>query len=198
MTTLDAILRKIVADLARAGHECALVGGLAVSVRTEPRFTRDADLAVAVADDAEAGALVMALRGNGYRDTAVLEQNSAARLATVRLSRPGEPGVPIIDLLFASSGIEPEIVAEADTLTVVSGLRMRVATTGHLIALKILSRDDRVRPQDIVDLRALVRAANADDLARARRALTLITSRGYHRGRDVLRDFDTLTSTENA
>jgi hypothetical protein len=34
-----------------------LVGGLAVSVRTEPRFTRDVDLVVAISDDhaAEAG-----------------------------------------------------------------------------------------------------------------------------------------------
>lgn len=192
MITLDAILRRIVADLARTGHDCALIGGLAVSVRTEPRFTRDADLAVAVADDADAEALVMALRDCGYHDAAVLEQDATARLATVRLSRPEEPDVPVIDLLFASSGIEPEIVAESETMTVISGLRMRVATTGHLIALKVLARDDVRRPQDIVDLRALVKAASADELVRAKRALTLIWSRGYHRGRDLVRDFDTL------
>jgi hypothetical protein len=46
---------------ARAGVRCALVGGLAVSARTEPRFTRDADLAVAVASDAEAESLIRAL-----------------------------------------------------------------------------------------------------------------------------------------
>lgn len=39
----------------------ALVGGLAVSARTEPRFTRDADLAVALASDAEAEALIREL-----------------------------------------------------------------------------------------------------------------------------------------
>lgn len=192
MITLDAILRRIVADLARTGHDCALIGGLAVSVRTEPRFTRDADLAVAVADDADAEALVMALRDCGYHDAAVLEQDATARLATVRLSRPEDRDVPVIDLLFASSGIEPEIVAESETVTVISGLRMRVATTGHLIALKVLARDDVGRPQDIVDLRALLKTASADELVRARRALTLIGSRGYHRGRGLLRDFDAL------
>lgn len=191
MITLDAILRRMVADLTRTGHDCALIGGLAVSVRTEPRFTRDADLAVAVADDADAEALVMALRACGYHDAAVLEQAATARLATVRLSRPDEPTAPVIDLLFASSGIEPEIVAESEAMTVISGLKMRVATTGHLIALKVLSRDDVRRPQDIVDLRALVKAASPDELARAKRALMLIWSRGYHRGRDLVRDFDT-------
>ena len=34
--------------------DTALVGGIAVSTRTEPRFTRDLDFAVAVADDAAA------------------------------------------------------------------------------------------------------------------------------------------------
>lgn len=55
----------------------------------------------------------------------------------------------------------------------------------------MLARDDVGRPQDIVDLRALVRKASADELVRAKRALTLIRSRGYHRGRDLLRDFET-------
>ena len=32
----------------------ALVGGLAVSARTEPRFTRDIDIVVAVEDDTRA------------------------------------------------------------------------------------------------------------------------------------------------
>ena len=43
MTSLEAILRRIKADLTQAGVSFALIGGLAVSVRTEPRFTRDAD-----------------------------------------------------------------------------------------------------------------------------------------------------------
>lgn len=194
MNTLDAALRRIVADLARTRHECALVGGLAVSVRTEPRFTRDADLAVAVSDDADAEALVMTLRDYGYHDAAVLEQNATARLATVRLARLGETEAPIIDLLFASSGIEPEIVADAEALTVIAGLTMRVARTGHLIALKVLARDDFRRPQDIADLRALLKTASADELERAHRALALIGTRGYHRGRNLLGDFAALTA----
>ena len=62
MTPLEAALRQIDADLTRARVAFALVGGLAVSVRTEPRFTRDADLAVALATDAEAEALIHGLR----------------------------------------------------------------------------------------------------------------------------------------
>jgi hypothetical protein len=44
---------------------------------------------------------------------------------------------------------------------------MPVAGTGHPIALKILSRDDKEGPQDLVDLRALLRVAAPIELTRA-------------------------------
>ena len=152
-TSLEGVLRRIDADLTRARVSFALIGGLAVSARTEPRFTRDADLAVAVADDAQAEALVRRLRTQDYRIESVVEQNAVGRLATVRLVRSPAPRAPVVDLLFASSGIETEVVTEAEVLDLLPRLSMRVATTGHLIALKVLSRDDVTRPQDLVDLR---------------------------------------------
>jgi len=106
------------------------VGGLAVSVRTEPRFTRDADIAVLVADDRDAEALVRALQARRWRVVAAIEQEAARRLATVRLA-PADEGVlgTVVDLLFASSGIEPEIVAAADPIEAVPGFaRARDAT----------------------------------------------------------------------
>ena len=62
MTSLEAALRQIHTDLTEAHVSFALVGGLAVSARTEPRFTRGADLAVALASNAEAKALIRDLR----------------------------------------------------------------------------------------------------------------------------------------
>ena len=142
MTGLESALRRIDADLKEAQVSFALVGGLAVSVRTEPRFTRDADLAVALTSDAEAEALILRLRQRDYLVGSVIEQAAVGRLATVRLSRAGEDQAPVIDLLFASSGIEAEIVADADPIEVLPRLTLGVARTGHLIALKVLSRDD--------------------------------------------------------
>ncbi len=43
MSKLIASLRRASADLRAVGARSALIGGLAVSVRTEPRTTRDAD-----------------------------------------------------------------------------------------------------------------------------------------------------------
>ena len=47
MTILEEILRRIQLDLKTAKVEFAVVGALGVSIHTEPRFTRDADLAIA-------------------------------------------------------------------------------------------------------------------------------------------------------
>jgi hypothetical protein len=192
VTSLEAALRQIGADLTRAHVSFALVGGLAVSVRTEPRFTRDADLAVALASDAEAEALIHELRERDYRIEAIVEQEAVGRLATVRLASSSEPQAPVIDLLFASSGIESEVVAAAEPIELLPGLTMGVARTGHLIALKVLSRDDVSRPQDLVDLRALLRVASPAELGRARDSLALIAARGYHRGRELTSEMNTL------
>ena len=195
MTSLEAILRRIGADLTEAGVSFALIGGLAVSARTEPRFTRDADLAVALDSDARAQALVHRLRLLGYGIAAIVEQEAVGRLATVRLTPSRVPHAPVVDLLFASSGIESEVVAEADLIEVLPRLTVPVAKTGHLIALKVLSRDDATRPQDVLDLRALVDSASAADLALARHALEWITARGYDRGRDLVGAMNGLLAT---
>lgn len=192
MTSLEAALRRACSDLDATGAAFALAGGLAVSVRTEPRFTRDADLLVTVAGDAAAEALIYGLRNRGYRVEAVVEQEAVGRLATARLTLPEDPSAAVVDLLFASSGIEDEIVAASEVLEVLPRLRIPVARTGHLIALKVLSRDDETRPQDLVDLRALLRVASADELAQALASLRLITERGYHRGRDLIAQFTSL------
>ena len=193
MTVLEGVLRRIQSDLKAAKFEFAVVGALAVSIHTEPRFTRDADLAVSVKNDSEAEALIYQLQNQGYVAETTVEQEATSRLATVRLVSPGQTasGV-VVDLLFASSGIEPEIVAAADPLEVFPGVTLPVACRGHLIALKTLSRDDRTRPQDVIDLRALLERASRDDLELARESLGLISTRGYHRDRDLAVDLERL------
>lgn len=131
MTALERLFASTVAILEEEGVPAAAVGGLAVSVRTTPRFTRDVDLAVAVADD-----------------------------------------------------------VHAERLSVFLGLAAPVARTGHLIALKVLARDDRKRPLDRVDLIGLIAVAAPAAVAAAREALRLIEARGFHRGRDLAAAFE--------
>lgn len=108
----------------------ALVGGLAVSAQSRPRFTRDADFAVSVRDDAEAERLLFALFGMGHSMQTSIEQTEVKRLATTRM-RPRRAKSVIVDLLFASSGIEREVVAAAEERTVFPGITIPVASVGH-------------------------------------------------------------------
>ena len=156
-------------------------------MRANPRFTRDLDVAVAVASDRAAEALIASLLGRGYRVLAIVEQQATGRLATARLlpRGEGEQGI-IVDLLLASSGIESELVAAARPVEVWPSLTVPVARAGHLLALKVLSRDDVERPQDVADIRALIDILAPEDEILAVQAAHLIQVRGFHRNRDVL------------
>ncbi len=187
MNQLEAALRRASDDLEARGTQWALIGGFAVSARTEPRFTRDIDLAVAVDDDAAAETLVRSLMNDGYGLITMIEQTLTDRLATVRMAAPlsGYSDI-VVDLLFASSGIEREITTAAEPVEIVPGLTLPIATTGHLIALKLLARDDASRPQDAADLLLLAAAASPEDLRVAADAVELIEARGFNRDRDLV------------
>lgn len=186
MNRLEEVLSGALRALGKAGSDCALVGGLAVSARAEPRFTRDVDLAVACVDDRTAENLIHLLIAQGYVVESLVEQEAVGRLATARLHAPNEgaKGV-ILDLLFASSGIEEEIVRDAESLEIFPDQLVPVARRSHLLALKLLARDDETRPQDAADLRALLTYSSREELEQVPGLLTLIEERGYSRGRDL-------------
>jgi predicted nucleotidyltransferase len=160
-----------------------------VAFRAEPRFTKDVDLAVAVADDAEAEGIVNRLQVRGYALTSLVEQDYVSRLAIARLVRPeAATSSAFVDLLFANSGIEDEIVRRADLLEVLPDIFMPVASIGHLIALKALAG----RHQDLTDLGYLISAASDADLDEARASAAMIEERGFNRGQHLSED---LTAT---
>lgn len=187
-TPVESALRRAVADLNGLKLRWALIGGLAISVRSVPRFTKDLDFAVAVAGDPEAEDVVHRLQGCGYYPLEVLEQDYVERLSGVRLGQSGSDVV--VGLLFASSGIEDGVVANATPLEVLPKLSVPVATVGHLIALKVLAG----RNQDLTDLETLIPGASDADLDIARNAVKLIHERGFNREQDVVADLDELIS----
>lgn len=166
----------------------ALLGGLAVSARSEPRTTRDVDVAIAVENDKEAEEIVRDLLSLGYHlhPAPQIEQETTKRLATIRLlaQQTNEEDV-VVDLLFASSGIEPEIVAAAQVFEITDTLAVPVALTGHLLALKTLAG----RPSDLSDLTHLLANATDEDIELAHEALALITRRKFHRDKDLHMEF---------
>jgi len=194
---VELALREVARHLDELDRKWALVGGLAVSAVAEPRTTRDVDLVVAVRDDADAEGLVFRLVQAGYGVEATVDQRKAGRLATARLRPPGQAerrGV-VVDLLFASSGIEAEIVAFATATEIVEGVFVPVASRAHLIAMKVLSRDPKRRPRDDEDLAHLLNDATSEEIEEARKALNLIADRGFDRGKNLRAELDTVLSS---
>lgn len=185
MNQFPEYLLQVGQHLEAAGTSWCLIGGLAVGARTDPRFTKDLDLAVNSQNDEASEQLLFALQGAGYRILAILEHQASGRLATARLAPPGAQEPVIIDLLFASSGIEGSIVSRSEVLEVFHEVRVPVASLGDLIAMKILARDDKIRPQDRLDLNALLNLAQEHDRKIARKALAEMAERGYNRGRQL-------------
>jgi len=177
----ERALAAICGELVQRGCRFALVGGLAVSVRAEVRFTRDVDIVVLVADDAEAETLTYHLRSAGYSAVATVEHETQHRLSTVRLMSPS--GVKI-DLLFASSGIEPEIVERATPIEFGGAGPVPVANAEELLAMKVLSMTD-TRLQDRIDAQRLLQFTAQLDVSLVREHLARITARGYAREQDL-------------
>ena len=177
----ELALAAICGELVRLGRRFALVGGLAVSVRAEVRFTRDVDIVVLVADDPDAESLTYQLRTAGYSAVASVEHETRHRLSTVRLMSPS--GVKV-DLLFGSSGIETEIVDRATSIDFGGVGAVPVASAEELLAMKVLSMTD-VRLQDRIDAQRLLQFTPALDLSLVRGHLARITARGYAREQDL-------------
>jgi nucleotidyltransferase AbiEii toxin of type IV toxin-antitoxin system len=187
-TELERALLAATVDLRQAGRLFALVGGLAVSVRAEVRFTRDVDFAVVVSDDSEAESLVFELKDKGYRPVALVEHDTQHRRATARVL--SERGIKV-DLLFASSGIEREIVERSHLVHLSAVGDLPVARAEELLAMKVLSMTDR-RLQDRLDARHLLQYNPALNLAVTRSNLELIAARGFARGQDLQQKLEAL------
>ncbi len=201
MQRLRAALIRLRTDLVACRADWALIGGLAVSARAEPRTTRDLDVAVSVSDDADLESVGRFLLNHGYREVEHRENRRLGTAAKITYQVPGESSAGVVaDLLFAMTGIEPEVVADAEMLEVMRGLAMPVARTGHLLALKVLARDPShpdLRPQDAGDIRELLRVADGEEIHRARHALDLMERRGFDldlddRPRDLRAEFEDL------
>ena len=190
---LEAALRQAARDLSALGVRWALVGGLAVSARAEPRFTRDIDLAVAVRDDHDAQALIAQLQGRGYRVLAFIEHTKTGRMAIVRLGLPGadDRGV-VLDLLLAACGIEAEIAAHAEPLEIFAGFVVPIARSSHLVAMKLVSMDDPRRADDRRDILSMSEGLSDEEQPLFKEALFLIADRGYSRGRDLMQLYQRL------
>ena len=141
---------RLVADLLnRAGVPYALIGGVAVQIRTtEPRTTLVIDVAVPRFDDVPRAALLAA----GFDHTGRHEHSDNWR------APPSGPGGLRTAVQFSAEDVGiTDAVAHAELTDLADGLRMRVATPADLIVLKLAAAaEPRRRPSkrqhDIADV----------------------------------------------
>jgi NAD(P)-dependent dehydrogenase (short-subunit alcohol dehydrogenase family) len=190
LEVLGEILNRARADLDRAGVDYALIGGLAIGARTVLRFTQDADLTIAIDNDAQAERLARDLLGRGYQLAAEIDHTPTGRMAILRLISPAAPAgrdpadTPLLDLLIHSIGIEQEVVAQAQPVEVLTGVILPTARVPHLIAMKVLAESDQ-RLQDRIDLQQLILVATEADLDEVPLLLDKITQRGFAYDKDL-------------
>ena len=132
------------------GIPCALIGGLAVSLRGQPRMTVDVDLVI-LADVERALRLVRELDSTPFQPlfAGVEEVVSRSYILPIRHRSTGIR----VDLAIGMSGFERDAVGRA-TPVAIGDLRVPVVSVEDLLVMKALAG----RPQDDLDIRGLVAA----------------------------------------
>jgi hypothetical protein len=131
-----------------------IVGGVAVVLQAQPRFTKDLDICYATEPEnlERLGAVLGALhaRLRGIDDTVPFVADARTLRQTQILTLTTDDGE--LDLLIDPQGAPPyaELRRDADVLDL-AGIDVRVASIEHLSSMKRAAG----RPQDLADLEAL-------------------------------------------
>jgi hypothetical protein len=141
--------------LAARGIQAAVIGGLAVSLRGQPRMTVDVDLVV-IADVDQALALVRDLPGTRFEPLFTGVEDVVSRSFILPL-RHRSTGVRV-DLALGMSGFERQAVARATAIDL-GGTPAPVVTAIDLLVMKALAG----RPRDEDDMRSII-ATQAESL----------------------------------
>ncbi len=135
--------------LARARVRYALIGGHAVNVVLEPRFTADID--VTISADAEALARVCTeLLAAGFR---VERMHGDAQLSGPDFVRFVDDDGTVLEVQTAKTALQRSVIERA-----IDHAGVRVASPEDLIVFKAIAN----RPKDQIDLLGLVRLPNLD------------------------------------
>ena len=99
----------------------------------------------------------------------------------------------VCDLVFATPGVEAEVVETATMVDVFSELEVPTASPEALLAMKTLSATEQ-RPRDLEDLRAILDANPGYEEATVLDLLTKVASRGCARGQNLVEKWAALRS----
>lgn len=147
---LTSLLRRLVA----AGVDFVVVGGVAVYVQANPRFTKDLDICYALGQDNldRLGSVLIELQARLAtidEDVPFVPDGRTLRQTQILTLTTSEGD---IDLLAKPDGCpDYETLRERATVIDLDGVKVFVASIEDLIAMKRAAG----RPQDLVDVEAL-------------------------------------------
>lgn len=134
--------------LTEQGLAYAIIGGIAVQKWSEPRFTRDVDLAVAAPLDTGSAPLVQLITERfRSRSADPLEMARRTRMVLITASN----GVNV-DISLALPGYEDQLFARAVNYKIAPGKHIRLCSAEDLIIHKAIAG----RPQDVSDIQGVV------------------------------------------
>jgi hypothetical protein len=145
---LSRTLLDIAGLLVKEKIPFALIGGIAVGLRGEPRFTADVDLVIG-ADIDQALSFLGGLEDSRF-EPLFPDAPDVVRSAFLLPLRHKETGIKV-DLALGLTGLERQLLDRAEGLRL-GGLSIPVATAEDLILLKVIAE----RPRDIEDVRRIV------------------------------------------
>ena len=145
---LERTLIDTASFLEHEGLPYALIGGLAASLRGQPRVTADVDMVI-IADVERALQLATSLEGTDFKPLFDGVEEVVQRAFILPL-RHRTTNVKL-DLALGMSGFEHQAVARAEPIAV-GGSSVSVALAEDLLIMKILAG----RPQDEQDVRGLL------------------------------------------
>ena len=148
---MDKPLQTTLADIIRFLNESqvsyAMIGGLAASLRGEPRVTANVDLVLGVDVD-RALELVVKLQGTPFQPL-ISGVEEVVRKAFILPLRHTVTGVKV-DMTIGLSGFERQVIARAEQ-TKVADCEVALATAEDLLVMKLLAG----RPRDLQDVHGI-------------------------------------------
>jgi hypothetical protein len=125
----------------------ALIGGLAASMRGEPRVTADVDAVIGTTVE-DATELIGHLEGSAF-EPLFPGVDQVVQQAFILPLRHRETGLKV-DLSIGLSGFEQQLIERAES-TLIAGESVRIATAEDLIVMKLLAG----RPRDMQDVQGI-------------------------------------------
>lgn len=148
---MDDAIRRTLRDLETllTAHDVAyaVIGGIAVAIRGEPRFTADIDVVVGIDRDA-ALELVAGLRHTAFEPLFPGVEDVVLHAFLLPLRH--RDTLVTVDVAVGATGFEQQVIRRARHDSI-GGLSIPVATAEDLLLLKTLA----ARPRDVEDARGI-------------------------------------------